>query len=168
MTGKGGDKEGETEREGGKTGKGERQGRGRGEGETGEKDRGGGQTGEGRRGDRGDRQGGGTEREGEQRGRGDRQEGGTYIGVGTPCRSLVVASFAVGQQVLSFDKGTSSLFGGSSLSSGVGIVVRGWGVIVQVGARSASRLWVVLGRRLWAPLLLMWAAVLWWWGLLHR
>jgi len=66
----------------------------------GEKDRGGGQTGEGRRGDRGDRgrgnrEGGGTEREGEQRGRGDRQGGGTYIGVGTHCRSSVVALFAI-------------------------------------------------------------------------
>ena len=118
MTGKGGDKEGETgrgerqgggkDREGRKTGEGNRQG---GEGETGETDR------EGRRGDRGDRQGGGTEREGEQTGRGDRQGGRTYIGVGTCCRSSVVASFAVRWQ------GVVSV--GVVLRQGVIVVVRG-------------------------------------------
>jgi len=102
----------------------------------GQTDRGGEKDREGRRAKRGDRQGGGTDREGEQTGRGDRQGGGTYIGVGTRCRSSVVASFAVRRQgVISVGvvpRRSSSL-------SGVGIVVHGWGIIVRVGARSASR-----------------------------
>jgi len=96
----------------------------------------GGQTGEGRRTGRGEGLRGETDREGEQTGRGDRQGGGTYIGVGTRCRSSVVASFAIRQQgVISVGVVPHC----SLLLSGVGIVVHGWGIIIWVGARSASR-----------------------------
>ena len=84
MTGKGGDKEGETEREGGKTGRGERQGRGT--DRVGEKGRQGRQTG------RGNREGGGTDREGGQTGRGDIHRGRhslLLVGGGLVRRSLV-------------------------------------------------------------------------------